>query len=270
MAYHPGKRWYLPENYPVFWDEVRRRLRGRGTYKLAIFTAILLLGVGLGFILPALIPDAIGGGLWHGLLWLQGVLVLFLIPGLAASAFTVERERGALDFLLLLPISTRSLVLQKCAGVCSLLVYLMAVFFPTGLISAVMSVSPLDGINPLSRSATFEMFGVQCLYQLLRGVSFIAIGIAASSLCRNTRTAAVWTYSIIFVLEFLFMRLVWLVLFRGFIFSENMRTFYEYQPLMQSLLYMVLTLIALVISVYAIDRLRSPAIYAASSRQEEE
>jgi len=116
---HPTPRWYLPDNYPIFWDDLRRRLRGGRTYTV-------LLGFGLAIcailVIAAFCADLhsdpqewpqFGHTLFMSLMGGQFVLMWIISPGLTATIFSSEREAQRADFLLLSKLTSRQLVYEK-------------------------------------------------------------------------------------------------------------------------------------------------------------
>ena len=199
--------WYLPDRYPVFWEEVRRRMVGRllrlsqpvdesmSWMKTLIYATPWVLGIIelLLVLTPLLSPDhnAYNVDFWKDLMQAQNYLTVLLAPGLAVSIFTLERERGSLDFLFLLPISTRSLILQKFTSACLLPLSVVVYLLPYYIVLAVLG-------HPSSR----EVF-LGYLFLLAHGAFYVALALMISSLTRNTRTAAIITYVVIFLLEYL-------------------------------------------------------------------
>ncbi len=123
--------WYLPERMPIVCEEVRRRiLRWRSRY---LWVIVITQAAGL---VVALAVFLLGGfktidqSFWSGVMAVQGWLVLLLAPGLAVSTFSAERERESIVFLFLIPVPVRSLVLQKYAGACLLLLLILLCFLP--------------------------------------------------------------------------------------------------------------------------------------------
>ena len=203
--------WYLPDRYPVFWEEVRRRMVGRllrlsqpprtpgnanaPWLRQALFIPVLILV--LLKLLLLLTPffshnaNAYDADFWNGLLTAQYFLTILLAPVLALSIFTTERERGSLDFLFLLPISTDSLTLQKFASACLLPLSVILFLLPYSLLIAV-----LGHLSPRA-----VLLGYVSL--LAHGAFYVAFALLISSLARNTRTAAILAYVGIFVFEYL-------------------------------------------------------------------
>ena len=203
--------WYLPDRYPVFWEEVRRRMVGRllrlsmpprtlGNAKTVwlqraiYFTPRILVIFELLLVLtPLLCNDGhtYDADIWHGIMNAQQFLAIMLAPGLALSIFTTERERGSLDFLFLLPISARSLALQKFASACLLPLSVILFLIPYSLVIAVLGhLSPRE-----------VLLGYLSL--LAHAAFYVAVALLISSLARNTRSAAILAYLGIFLLEYL-------------------------------------------------------------------
>ncbi len=126
-------RWYLPDGNPLFWDEMRRRLRDWRWYRL-LCCEILLLG-GMLLLSAHDLPFGIGmkarnewgESTYLLLILLQGVLIISVIPSLFAGAITRECEGNTADALWLTSLTTWSVVLGKyCASLAILLLMLLA------------------------------------------------------------------------------------------------------------------------------------------------
>ena len=180
----------LPDRFPVFWEEVRRRVWGWKYEQKPAIIMMLSIATVMGMLMLLMCSRSECAGFWHGLMLVQGVLAVLLAPMLAVSTFTAERQRGSLDFLFLLPISMRSIVLQKLGSAALPLLLLLLAFLPISFVSATRGQIPAGE------------FGAVYLLQLLRGIFYVALGLAVSSLVRHTRTSAVVTYVTIILLEY--------------------------------------------------------------------
>lgn len=223
-------QWILPDRYPVFWEEVRRRVCGRGFRNLPVLKILLGLGVIIG-LLPFLARDRSGLALfWQDILGVQGFLTMLFGPGLAVGAFTAERERGSLDFLFLTPLTTRSITLQKFASACAVLLLIVLFFLPLSLTTGLLG------------QVSAREFTVTYLLQLTRGLCCVAVGLTASGLASNTRTATALTFGVTFsIIAFsLFIEL--------------------HQDLLLALAYLILTAIALLVCISSLERQRAPVM----------
>jgi|GEM_PF-2479321 len=181
----------LTDRYPLFREELRRRVYGRRMRRVPVLKALLYVAVGIG-LLPLLgyrHPEW-NRDLWNAMNAVQVFLLVLLGSGLAVSSFTAERERGSLDFLFLTPLTTRSIVMQKYAGACALPLLIILFFLPISLMMVL-----LEYVTALTFVATL-------LLAVAQGAAFVALGLAASALARNTRAAVAVTLGMIAALEF--------------------------------------------------------------------
>jgi len=245
----------LPDRYPLFQEEVRRRVRGRRLRHVPALKVLLGLAVAAG-VLPLLAHGRAGWDhdLWDGILAILGFLLMLPGPGLAISSFTAERERGTLDFLFLTPLSTRSLVLQKFASACVLPLLILLFFLPFCLMTVL-----LGHVSAL----TFLSTG---LLQAARGALFVAIGLAISSVARNTRIATAVTFGGIAALEFGGRPLLVNYLQSSLGVLSPTLSWWCYGPgldLLLILLYLVMTEATLLFCESAIHRQRTPIAHGA-------
>ena len=90
----------------------------------------------------------IGSGLFAAILWLQGIVILFLTPAFLAGAIAEDRQRKVLFYLLASPLSGAEIVLGKVAARLINLVVLVMVGLP--VVSLCLF---LGGIDPVERLA---------------------------------------------------------------------------------------------------------------------
>ena len=190
--------WYLPDRYPIFWEEMRRRCFGRRRTGLIIGLMLLALVPVSITLLVILWPTAskllhpgnrfLQNIVWRAFLSLQYLLLFLFAPSLAAGVICSEREKGTLEMLLLTPVSSRALVWQKFLGVAAFVAYiplifamLIPIFYVTGGVSVLVM---LGGY--------FGLLIHLCLY--------VAIGVFISCLCKTTRIAILLTYVTLVVL----------------------------------------------------------------------
>ena len=184
--------WYLPVSAPVFWEEMRRRLRGsRGQALLFAYVALLIGGV---LTATALQPSStssnprqwpvFGQQLWHVFLLGQAGMLTLICPGLTAGAISREREQHSLEQLFLTPLSAWSLALGKYGGAVSqLLVVVLAGLPVSSLVFLYGGVSPREVILG---------------YAMLLGIGlfYAALGFCLSCLNARATAATVWAYAV--------------------------------------------------------------------------
>ncbi|MHB9130104.1 MAG: ABC transporter permease [Armatimonadota bacterium] len=183
--------WYLPDSNPLFWDEIRRRLRGTRSLWLLCAYGIVLAGIVVSILLlepvarNAMSWPAYGRRVWYLLLGGQGVFMLLIAPGLAAGVITDARQRNTLDFLLLTRLTSRQLVMGFFWGQLGLL--LMVVMSSAPVVAIVSAV--YGGISPLE---------VSLGYVALCGLGMLCTSTALLASCRNTSTstATVQSYAL--------------------------------------------------------------------------
>ncbi|HVU37940.1 MAG TPA: ABC transporter permease [Opitutales bacterium] len=124
------------------------------------------------------------------------VPVLFVVPLLTMKSLAEERRHGTLEAMLTTPASTLEIVLAK---------FFAAYFFYIGL-WALTLVFPLIAMNYLAPHTpdsplrdTASMTG-GFLFVCISGLLYVALGILASSLTRNTLVAGMLSFSILLIL----------------------------------------------------------------------
>jgi ABC-2 type transport system permease protein len=180
--------WYLPTRGPVFWEELRRRLRGGRGYAVLFAYGVVLVTLMLGAAQlrgvgdnPQDWPD-FGRALWTVFLVGQMALVLLVSPGVTAGAISAEREGKTLEHLFLTPLSTLSFILGKfCGAIGQMLVMILS-----GL-PIVAVVFQYGGVSPKEVLTGYAVI-------LATGLLYAALGFLASCLFARTVFAIVWAY----------------------------------------------------------------------------
>ncbi len=186
---------YLPIRYTLFWEELRRRMRG-DRLQLVLFIYTLLLIAILFFVtqfrdISSTNPrewPIFGKELWQIYLVAQMVLVMFISPALTAGAFSAEREQGTLDMLLLTRMSSKSIVLGKFFGAIGQMLFLLLAGLP--IISVVFfygGVSPGDVV--LGYSLT-----------IVTALGYASLGFFMSCRCKRVVTSVVCAYGLMLLL----------------------------------------------------------------------
>ncbi len=121
--------------------------------------------------------------------------VFFVVPLLTMKSLAEERRHGTLETLLTTPASTLEIVLAK---------YFAAYFFYIGL-WALTLIFPLIAVKYLPTPAGSPLLDSASLvggftFVVFSGLLYIALGIFASSLTRNTLVAGMLSFSMLFVL----------------------------------------------------------------------
>ncbi len=131
--------------------------------------------------------------LYFQLFWIP---VVFVVPLLTMKSLAEEKRHGTLETMLTTPASTLEIVLAK---------YFAAYFFYIGLWAltllfpwiTVLYLQPTDPSSPLFDTASITG---GFLFVCISGLLYVALGVLASSLTRNTLVAGMLSFSVLFVL----------------------------------------------------------------------
>lgn len=172
----------------MLWDELRRQLRGGRVFLIALGYTFALGCIFLGVSLLKPMGEGLkawpeyGRALFNYFLAGQMLLTFAICPGLTAGTIALERKRGTLDFLLLTPLHSWSIILGKFLGSISQLVLVLLCGLPV-----ICMVFVYGGVSP------FEIFmGYEALLSL--GALGAAHGLLASCRHRDTRLAIIQAY----------------------------------------------------------------------------
>lgn len=167
---------------PVFYKELRSRTRGwkRWAHHLVVASPFLyFLWIVLLFFAGS--ADA-GTDPVRGLIMLEFLVCLLLVPAYAGSAFARERQQHTLEALFFTPLSTFSIVLGK---LCSTL---------TSLGLVLVGALPLVGVWSLFEPARFGAVLLSQCVILATGGFLAALGMFLSTWYRHTITAIAIAY----------------------------------------------------------------------------
>lgn len=180
--------WYLPTHGPVFWEELRRRLRGGRGYVVlcaygVVLVTLLIITAQVGHVSeqPHEWPD-FGAKLWRIFLYGQLIFVLLISPGVTASAVSAEREGKTLEHLFLTPLSTLSFIVGKFFGAVGQMLIMILAGLPV-----VAVVFQYGGVTP-------KEVLIGYLLILATGLMFASFGFLTSCLFTRTTFAVVWAY----------------------------------------------------------------------------
>lgn len=151
----------LPDDHPIHWRETTKSISGRTRYQLYLFA---LIEIPLVLICIALSVDDYDSSqryynwrvmeyfaLLHFGWWILAVLIVAVK---AASLFSLERSHQTFDILMTTPMSTRSVLRQKMAGVTQVVRLLWLVFATLVMFETAwridVSVDSVNGYNPLA------------------------------------------------------------------------------------------------------------------------
>ena len=185
---------YLPIRYPLFWEELRRRLRG-GRMQVVVLVYTLLLMALLFFVTQM---NSIGENprewarfgkeLWQIFVLAQMVIIIILSPGLTAGAISLEKEQGTLDLLILTRMSSLSIVLGKFFGAIGQMLFLLLAGLP--IISVVFF---FGGVSPWDIALGYTL-------TIATGLGYAALGFLMSCWCKRVIPAVAWAYALMLLL----------------------------------------------------------------------
>ena len=185
---------YLSIRYPLFWEELRRRMRG-GHMQVVLLIYTLLLIALLFFATqerdigsdPREWPQ-FGKTLWQIFLMAQMGIIIILSPGLTAGAISSEKEQGTLDLLLLTRMSSLSIVLGKFFGAIGQMMLLLLVGLP--IISVVFF---FGGVSPGEIVLGYAL-------TISAGLGYASLGFFTSCKCKRIVPAVAWGYAAMLLL----------------------------------------------------------------------
>ncbi|QDT56913.1 ABC-2 family transporter protein [Caulifigura coniformis] len=176
----------LPET-PLLIKELSELANRRRTYIFRFVYATLLFAAGLVILFSRggqrgdMMPN-VGRELFLQLVFIQQVAILLLVPSMAASALTQEKERETLALLLLTTISPYEIVLQKfLSRVVTALSYVMLSF-------------PLLAVAYAYGGVPMVMLGATCAILVVTVIYHAAFSIMCSSYFRTTVEALIAVY----------------------------------------------------------------------------
>jgi len=205
--------------------EIRMLAVSAATYSAAV---LFLLMMGLMYFLVLYQYDDIfrddpPSAQYFQIFWIP---VIFVVPLLTMKSLAEERRHGTLEAMLTTPASTLEIVLAK---------YFAAYFFYIGLWAltllypwiAMLFLAPINQASPLHDTASLSG---GFLFVCVSGLLYVALGILASSLTRNTLVAGMLSFSLLFILIIggnLLLHLPW----QEYPFFSNLHPVVEYlQP----------------------------------------
>jgi len=248
---------------PVYRMYLRRMLR-KGKLRWLWLTLFVLGSCGAAFAVFALflnngVDTASSSGFEvFSLIKLQEFLIFVFTPALAAGVIAGERERQSLELLLLTPITTRSIILQKLLGICTYAALVPLFFLPaTALLLNVY-------ISDFASHSTFDSMLYMVLLSLpamlIKLVCLASVGMLASTLNKKTVTAVVMAYSAIVVYWFISLVISAVIVFT---FSNALYSSSNNIALLTSCvpfcIYLPITYLCVVLSIRQLDRMRKPA-----------
>lgn len=185
---------YLPIRFPLFWEELRRRMRGgRAQVVLLIYTLLLIT---LLFFVTQMNDIStnprewprFGKTLWQVFMVAQMAIIIFISPGLTAGAISSEKEQGTLDMLLLTRMGSLSIVLGKFFGALGQMLYLLLAGLP--IISVVFF---FGGVSPGDIAMGYTL-------TIATGIGYASLGFFMSCRCKRVVPAVAWSYALMLLM----------------------------------------------------------------------
>ncbi len=186
----------LLPGFPLLVKELSEQAARKRTYVLRSLYAVgLMLAFALMYHTTARMWDnsrmgmvGLGGELFDSLIYTQYWAILLLMPGLAASALTSEKEQGSLTILMLTDLGPWELLLQKWWS----RVMLVGSFLLLGM--------PLMGLCYAYGGLETERLALGLGVLVLVCLQTAAVAIAVSAWCRGSIAALLGTYALLALL----------------------------------------------------------------------
>ncbi len=175
---------------PVMLKELRGRMRGaRGFAIITIFLTLMGFFTLLLYLLQipqggVVVTGELGRELFIGVLFIELMLIIFIVPALTAGAITNERERKTYDLLQTTLITKATFVVGKLQSALGYIVLL--------LLSAV----PLQSIAFLFGGVSEAELLLALLVLLVSAVTLGAFGMFFSSITERTLAATIRSYTV--------------------------------------------------------------------------
>jgi len=175
---------------PVMVKELRGRMRGvRGFAIITVFLTLMSFFTILLYLLrvPAggvVVTGDLGRELFIGVLFIELMLIIFIVPALTAGAITTERERKTYDLLQTTLITKATFVVGKMQ---SALGYIMLL-----LLSAI----PMQSIAFLFGGVSEAELMLALLVLLVSAIALGAFGMFFSSITERTLAATIRSYTV--------------------------------------------------------------------------
>ncbi len=175
---------------PVMVKELRGRMRGvRGFAIISIFLTLMSFFTMLLYLLrvPAggvVVTGDLGRELFIGVLFIELMLIIFIVPALTAGAITTERERKTYDLLQTTLITKATFVVGKMQSALGYIVLLL------------LSAIPLQSIAFLFGGVSEAELILALLVLLVSAIALGAFGMFFSSITERTLAATIRAYTV--------------------------------------------------------------------------
>ena len=179
---------------PVMVKELRGRMRGiRGFAIITIFLTLMSFFTLLLYLLQVprggvVVTGELGRQLFVGVLFIELMLIIFIVPALTAGAITTERERKTYDLLQTTLITKSTFVVGKMQSALGYIVLLL------------LSAIPLQSIAFLFGGVSEQELILALLVLLVSAVTLGAFGMFFSSITERTLAATIRSYTVAIVI----------------------------------------------------------------------
>ncbi len=175
---------------PVMVKELRGRMRGvRGFAIITVFLTLMSFFTMLLYLLRVpqggvVVTGELGRLLFIGVLFIELMLIIFIVPALTAGAITSERERKTYDLLQTTLITKATFVVGKMQSALGYIVLLL------------LSAIPLQSISFLFGGVSESELILALLVLAVSAVTLGAFGMFFSSITERTLSATVRSYTV--------------------------------------------------------------------------
>ncbi|MCY3780655.1 MAG: hypothetical protein OXG78_10130 [Chloroflexi bacterium] len=175
---------------PVMIKELRGRMRGvRGFAIITIFLTLMSFFTILLYLLQAprggvVVTGELGRQLFIGVLFIELMLIIFIVPALTAGAITTERERKTYDLLQTTLITKATFVVGKMQSALGYIVLLL------------LSAIPLQSIAFLFGGVSEQELILALMVLLVSAITLGAFGMFFSSITERTLAATIRSYTV--------------------------------------------------------------------------
>ncbi len=193
---------------PVMVKELRGRMRGiRGFAIITVFLTLMSFFTMLLYLLRVpqggvVVTGELGRLLFIGILFIELMLIIFIVPALTAGAITSERERKTYDLLQTTLITKATFVVGKMQSALGYIVLLL------------LSAIPLQSIAFLFGGVSESELILALLVLTVSAVTLGAFGMFFSSITERTLSATVRSYTVALAIT-IALPVVALILFQG-------------------------------------------------------
>ena len=175
---------------PVMVKELRGRMRGvRGFAIITVFLTLMSFFTIMLYLLRVpqggvVVTGELGRQLFIGVLFIELMLIIFIVPALTAGAITTERERKTYDLLQTTLITKATFVIGKLQSALGYIVLLL------------LSAIPLQSIAFLFGGVSESEMALALVVLLVSAITLGAFGMFFSSITERTLAATIRSYTV--------------------------------------------------------------------------